>query len=121
MAVAGLILAIGCRQIAVRKEMLAMGPVILPNGMCAMHGTVAMSKDKEGERMLCELQEQLGTHIPRCVCWDEGYTERDRQLASETLWGINSLDACGGGVDGNGLAGRCMLGQVGTSTALGTR
>jgi hypothetical protein len=120
LAAAALVLAAGCHQ-AVHKDAMAMGPVILPNSMCALHGTVAMSKDKEGERMVCELQEQIGTHIPRCVCWDEGYTERERELALEMLRGVNSLNACGGFGDSNHAAASCQLGNVGTSSALGTR
>ncbi|HEX4384582.1 MAG TPA: hypothetical protein VH083_16585 [Myxococcales bacterium] len=73
-----------------------MGPIILPNSMCAEHGTVAVSNDKEGDRMICELQNQLGTHIPRCVCVDEGFSERERELAFEMLRGSGSIDTCGG-------------------------
>jgi hypothetical protein len=110
--VVAVVLAVGCQKTAVRKEMIAMGPVILPNSMCAMHGTVAMSTDKEGERMLCELQEQIGTHLPRCVCWDEGYAERERELAMEQMRGLSSLQACGGG-DG---AAQCMMGVISGSS-----
>jgi len=103
--IAAMTLAVGCQSKSpVRKEMMAMGPVILPNHMCAEHGKLAMSTDVEGERMLCELQEQIGTHLPRCVCWDEGYTERERELAMEQLRNINSLQACGGQVCGASFA-----------------
>ncbi|HEX4384581.1 MAG TPA: hypothetical protein VH083_16580 [Myxococcales bacterium] len=93
----------------VHKEMMAMGPVILPNSMCAEHGTVSLSNDKEGDRMVCELQNQLGTHIPRCVCIDEGFSERERELAFEMMRGTASMQVCGGAA------------QCGGSTALGTK
>jgi hypothetical protein len=109
-AAAAIFIALGCAQKpGVRKELMAMGPVILPNSMCAEHGTVAVSNDKEGDRMVCELQNQLGTHIPRCVCVDEGFTERERELAFEMMRGTASLQACGGVAVCSG------------STALGTK
>lgn len=112
LAVAGLVVAVGC-QSRVRKDQMVMGPVILPNGMCAQHGTVSMSKDKDGERMLCELQEQIGTHLPRCVCWDEGYTERELQLAWDMFRGLSSLGVCGNAGGSQDQAGACVLGQIG--------
>jgi hypothetical protein len=112
-AVTVLAIALGCAKSSVRKEMMAMGPVILPNAMCAPHGTVSMSNDKEGDRMVCEMQEQLGTHIPRCVCVDEGFSERERELAMEQMRGLG-VNGCGG----DNTA--CNLGQVGVSSALGT-
>jgi hypothetical protein len=117
LAVAAILVAVGCSRFGVRKEMMAMGPVILPSQMCAVHGTVSMSKDKEGERMLCEMQEQLGTHISRCVCVDEGFSDRERELAMEQMRGL--------GVNGCGSFGpkespACFMGQVGVSSALGT-
>ena len=97
LAVTAMILSFGCQsKTKVRKEMMAMGPVVLPTQMCAQHGTTAMSTDVDGERMLCELQEPLGSHLARCVCWDEGYTERERELAFEMMRNINSIQACGG-------------------------
>jgi hypothetical protein len=64
---------------SVRKEAMVTTPVVMPNAMCAKHGTVAMSSDKPGERMLCELQEPLGSHLPKCVCWDEGLIAQQRE------------------------------------------
>jgi hypothetical protein len=96
LAAAAIFFALGCAKNGeVHKEMMAMGPVILPNEMCAEHGKVAVSNDKEGDRMVCELQNQLGTHIPRCVCIDEGFSDRERELAFETLRGIPGIQACG--------------------------
>jgi hypothetical protein len=96
LAFVAIFLAVSCQKTAVRKEMMAMGPVILPTEMCAEHGSVAMSNDKEGERMRCELENKIGTHIPSCVCFDEGYTEREREQAYEMMRNINSIQACGG-------------------------
>ena len=107
-AALAIMLVVSCQKTKVRKQMMAMGPVILPNHMCAQHGTTAMSTDVEGERMLCELQEQIGSHLARCVCWDEGYTERERELAMEQMRNINSLEACGGG----DAAAGCMMGSI---------
>jgi hypothetical protein len=110
LAVAAIFIALGCsKKPEVRKELMVQGPIILPNEMCAQHGTVAVSNDKEGDRMVCELQNQLGTHIPRCICVDEGFSERERELAFEMMRGTASLQACGG------------LAQCSGSTALGTK
>ena len=117
-ATAAMVIALGCtntakRDTQVRKEMMAMGPIVLPNAMCAQQGTVAMSADKEGERMICELQPVLGSHVPRCVCVDEGFSERERELAFEQLRGLGIIDPCGGST-------LCAMGNVG-STSLGTK
>src|SRR5882757_6672207 len=96
LAAAAIFIALGCaKKGEVHKELMAMGPVILPNEMCAEHGKIAVSNDKEGDRMVCELQNQLGTHIPRCVCIDEGFSDRERELAFEMLRGIPGIQACG--------------------------
>ena len=93
LAVAAIFLALGCsKKSEVRKEMMVQGPIVLPNEMCAQHGTVAMSNDKEGDRMVCELQNQLGTHIPRCICVDEGFSERDQsQVWVRACWVRDAL------------------------------
>jgi hypothetical protein len=39
--------------------------------MCAKPGVVAASNDPKGDRMLCEIEEPVGTHLARCVCQDE--------------------------------------------------
>ena len=67
-----LIALCACASNPVRREAMVEAPVILPNRMCAAHGKVAVSTDKPGERMICELQEPLGSHLPKCACWDEG-------------------------------------------------
>jgi hypothetical protein len=98
-AMAALAVTMGCANVKkqdVRKEMMAMQPIVLPNEMCAEHGTVAVSNDKEGDRMICELQNQLGSHIPRCVCVDEGFSDRERELAFETLHQAGMINPCGG-------------------------
>jgi hypothetical protein len=114
-----MLVAAGCaqpdarRNTEVRKEKMAMGPVILPTEMCAEHGRVAMSADKEGDRMVCELQAILGSHVPRCVCVDEGFSDRERELAFEQLKGLGMINPCGQNAD-------CVMGKIGVSSALGT-
>jgi hypothetical protein len=96
LAFVAIFLAVSCQKTSVRREMMAMGPVILPNEMCAEHGTTAMSNDKEGDRMVCQMENKIGTHIPNCVCFDEGFSERERELALVMMRNINSIQACGG-------------------------
>ena len=68
---ATLVAAAGCaRKQEVRKELMAMNPVVLPTAMCAEQGNVSYSKDKEGDRMVCEMQNILGSHIsPGISVW----------------------------------------------------
>jgi hypothetical protein len=58
--------------IPVHKENVVPLPVVLTLEMCAEAGTTALSLGKEGERMVCERQLPIGSHLPRCVCRDEG-------------------------------------------------
>jgi hypothetical protein len=47
--------------------------------VCAARGLIAVSLGQEGERMICELQTPLGSHLARCTCWDEGMIAQQRQ------------------------------------------
>lgn len=72
LGVVTLFAAVACTMYPVHRDAIVQTPVVLPNNMCAAHGKVAVSTDKPGERMICELQEPLGTHLAKCTCWDEG-------------------------------------------------
>jgi hypothetical protein len=70
---AGGLLFAGCAsKQAVHKEGIVDRPITLALSMCAEAGTVAVSRGNEGERMVCERQTPVGTHLPTCVCRDEG-------------------------------------------------
>jgi hypothetical protein len=59
--------------------------VVLPNGMCAQRGVQAASNDPKGERMFCEFEEPVGSHVPRCVCRDEQQAIADRDIAQQYI------------------------------------
>jgi hypothetical protein len=63
----------------VRKEKIFGVPIVMPTAMCPELGTVAVSLGEEGERMVCEMQVPLGTHLPRCVCRDEGMMAQQKE------------------------------------------
>jgi hypothetical protein len=78
----------GCASKPVQKQNIAGLPVTLPLAMCAEHGTVAVSKGNEGERMLCERTAPIGTHLPYCICRDEGMVAQqteDTQFLIQTI------------------------------------
>jgi hypothetical protein len=64
--------ASGCVVYPVHKERIVALPVDLPMGMCAEQGALTVSAGNPGERMRCELNPVTGTHVPRCICRDEG-------------------------------------------------
>jgi hypothetical protein len=101
------LLAVGtCEVIPVHRDALVTSPVVLPNRMCAEHGKVAVSTDKPGERMICELQEPLGTHLPRCTCWDEGLLAQKRDDTQSAMQQLElSRQVCGTGDCGGGSTG----------------
>jgi hypothetical protein len=75
----------GCSKDAVRKETIVALPVVLPLYMCPQPGTVATSLGQEGERMVCERQLPIGSHLPHCVCRDEGLTAQQIAETQELL------------------------------------
>jgi hypothetical protein len=80
-----LLLAIGCARQAVHKENVVALPVVLPLKMCAQPGTVSVSLGDVGERMLCERQLPLGSHLPLCVCRDEGMIAQQSRETQELV------------------------------------
>jgi hypothetical protein len=73
-------------------------PVILPASMCA-RGFAAASNDPKGDRMICEFEEPLGSHIPKCICHDEQEIVATREETQQALHDmeINKCVAHGGG------------------------
>jgi len=69
----------------VRKEQMASDGVVMPNSMCAKKGTAAMSKDAPGQRMVCELEDPVGSHLPKCICRDELAMDADREATQRYL------------------------------------
>jgi hypothetical protein len=59
--------------------------VVLANNMCGRPGVQAASNDPKGERMLCEFETPVGSHVPQCVCRDEQQTVADRENAQQYL------------------------------------
>jgi hypothetical protein len=76
---------IACAAQQPRKEQVVSEGVVLPTAMCSKPGTVAMSNDAPGKRMVCELQEPVGSHLPKCVCWDEQQMAQNREDAQEMI------------------------------------
>jgi|SRR5476649_2875181 hypothetical protein len=90
--------ASGCAVVVypVHKEKIVTLPVDLPMDMCADQGVVAVSAGKPGERMVCELHAVTGTHVPRCICRDEGMiaqqTVDTQQLLLDKSQGFGYLE-----------------------------
>jgi hypothetical protein len=59
--------------------------VVLPNNMCGQKGVAAASNDPKGDRMICEFEEPVGSHVPRCVCRDEQNIIADRENTQQYL------------------------------------
>ena len=57
--------------------------VIMPASMCAKRGVAARSKDEPGSGMVCEREELVGSHFPRCICRDEQQVIADRERAQQ--------------------------------------
>jgi hypothetical protein len=72
---------LGCAT-AQNNRVVSQG-VVLANSMCARHGVAAASNDPKGDRMICELEELVGSHVPRCVCRDEQQLVADRDASQE--------------------------------------
>jgi hypothetical protein len=87
---------VACKTQQVRREALVPVPVVLPNEMCDDRGRVALSKGKPGERMICEMQEPLGSHVARCTCWDEGLLAEKRTDTQQLMLNITTgIQSCG--------------------------
>src|SRR5207248_344057 len=67
------------------QERVVSEGVILPNYMCAKRGVSAASNDPMGQRMICEFEELVGTHLPRCVCRDEKQIVADREGSQQNV------------------------------------
>jgi hypothetical protein len=105
--ISAVLLASACETIPVHREALVPVPVVLPNNMCAAHGKVAYSNDKPGERMICEMQTHLGTHLQQCTCWDEGLLAEKKIDTQEAIQNLEtSIQKCGNGSCGAGSVGR---------------
>jgi hypothetical protein len=87
---------VACKQEQVRREALVPIPVVLPNEMCDERGRVAVSKGRPGERMICEMQEHLGSRVARCTCWDEGLLAEKRADTQQLMLNITTgIQSCG--------------------------
>jgi len=92
--------ASGCVVYPVHKEKIVALPVDLPMGMCAEQGALTVSAGKPGERMACELNAVTGTHVPRCICRDEGLIAQQtidtQQAILERFQTVDYLESEGG-------------------------
>ena len=83
-AILAMILLAACATTSSSDRVVSDG-VILPSYMCAKRGVAAASKDPVGKRMVCEMEELLGTHMARCVCRDEQQIADDREGSQQAL------------------------------------
>ena len=80
-----LALAACCRAaIPNRIDEESQSAVVMPARMCDSKGP-ARSNDPEGKRMICALEEVLGTHVPQCVCRDESQADSTRAAAQQSI------------------------------------
>ena len=75
---------VACATRPQRERQLAKATV-LPNDMCAQNRVAAASNDPKGDRMICEFEEPVGSHVPRCVCRDEQNIVADRENTQQYL------------------------------------
>lgn len=59
--------------------------VVVAQNMCASDGSVQHTKDPEGKRVFCGLEELVGTHLPKCICRDEAQAADQRDEAQQYL------------------------------------
>ncbi len=59
--------------------------LVVANNMCAKDGSVQHTKDPEGQRIYCGFEELVGTHIPKCICYDEQESAERRAEAQQYL------------------------------------
>jgi hypothetical protein len=98
------VVTVSCKQEEVRRDAIVQAPVVMPTRMCDERGRVAYSKDKPGERMVCELQEPLGSHLAKCVCWDEGLLAQKRQDTQQIMIQNQGVQTCNGSCNNGGTA-----------------
>jgi len=81
-----LISTLGCSATQVRdsNDKWADG-VVVANNMCAQNRSVQHSNDRTGKRAWCQLEELVGSHLPKCVCRDEQNDDRIRNEAQQYL------------------------------------
>jgi hypothetical protein len=77
--------ATGCSAVknAAKNERAVSQDFIVANAMCAPHGTSAATNDRPGDRMVCQFEEPIGSHVSKCVCHDEKQLAADRELAQQ--------------------------------------
>jgi hypothetical protein len=84
LAVALAVLACTREQVRQSNKKWSDGLVVARN-MCASDGSVQHTKDPQGQRIYCGLEEILGSHIPKCVCRDEMQMRDQREEAKQYL------------------------------------
>jgi hypothetical protein len=89
-----------CAAKQFRKQQVVSEGVVLPNKMCASYGKVALSNDVEGERMICEMEEPVGSHLPKCVCRDELALADEKDKTQETMRALQEHHQTGMGGQG---------------------
>jgi hypothetical protein len=101
------LLAAGCSSMQpVHKENMVGTYVQMPASACAEHSTIAMSKGKPGERMVCEMIEPVGSHVPKCLCRDEALIAQQREQGQDAQRRMDpNAQVCGG------AAGNCTSGN----------
>jgi hypothetical protein len=85
--VAGALLLSACAPVSKQVEPKKKygDSIIVARNMCAQDRTVQHSKDREGQRMYCGLEETTGSHFSQCVCRAEEVQTLERDDAQEYL------------------------------------
>ena len=80
------LLLTACATVAEReasKKQWSDGVIVALN-MCAQDHSLQHSTDQEGQRACCG-ETPVGTHVPKCVCHDEGQSALDREQAQRYM------------------------------------
>jgi hypothetical protein len=59
--------------------------VIVAMNMCSQDGSAQHTKDPEGNRAYCAREVMVGSHVPKCVCRDEGQTAAEREEVEQYM------------------------------------
>ncbi len=78
-----LLAAMACTSLAERRTRQPTDGIVMPTSMCARRGEVAASNDAPGNQMMCEVEEVVGSHMPRCICRAEEQIAADRDAAQQ--------------------------------------
>ena len=70
--------------------------VVVANNLCARDQSAQQTNDRGGKR--CQMEELVGSHLPKCVCRNEQNDDRNRNEAQQRL---READQSGQAIQGN--------------------